>query len=233
MSAIRHFIQDRLQLVLSSEPDRRRIINRSGEKHHLLQAFGQGWMVGPYLSARLAPDLYLHTRAAWGSSGNKLNTFGFYNDHFNTSRSLYNAELVGDWFHKRLRISPTLGLSYYNETQQAFTNLLHVYIPSQNISLGQINLGPEFAYLLKLESSKTVTLRLSLQGLYNFAYRHNEPLLDEDISPITPFTGRVKLGTEVRFASGMSITPMVLYDGIGNQAFNSIQAQLQVNVPIG
>ncbi|HHX7304720.1 TPA: DUF7507 domain-containing protein [Legionella anisa] len=206
-------------------------INRNGEKNNLLQAFGQGWMVGPYLSARLAPDVYLHTRAAWGSSGNRLNTFGYYDDHFNTNRSLYNAELVGDWMHKRLRISPTLGLSYYNEQQRAFTNFLHVYIPSQNISLGQVNFGPEVAYLIDFESARTVNLRLSLQGLYNFDYK-NEFLLEDEVSSIIPFTGRVKLGAEVRFNSGVSVTPMVLYDGIGNQAFNSIQAQIQVNVPI-
>lgn len=207
-------------------------INRNGEGNNLLRASGQGAMVGPYLTARLQPDLYLHTRAAWGGSGNKINTFGFYDDSFTTFRSLYNAELVGDWIWRRLRISPTLGVSYFNEHQQAFNNFLNVSIPGQNVNLAQANFGPEFAYLMKLESAKELTLRLSVQGLYNFAYQDKGELFDNEFSSITAFSGRVKVGAELRFASGLSVTPMVLYDGIGNNRFNSIQAQLQLNYPI-
>ena len=33
---------------------------------------GNGWMIGPYLSARIHDNIYLDLRAAWGRSSNDV-----------------------------------------------------------------------------------------------------------------------------------------------------------------
>jgi uncharacterized repeat protein (TIGR01451 family) len=205
------------------------LINQNGSVPGAIKANGQGWMVGPYLSSRLMPDLYLHTRAAWGGSDNKINVFNLYDDSFNTMRSLYNADLVGDLYYAPWRISPTLGISYYSELQREFINYLAVGIPNQRINLGQIHAGPEFAYLIVM-NNKEITWRLSLQGLYNFGYHENNDFND-GLAPMNRFSGRVKLGAEFRSASGFSITPMINYNGSASRFYNSIDGQIQVSVP--
>ena len=52
-------------------------------------------MAGPYVSARLGPNLYFTGRAAWGISENEVDPFGLYTDDFSTDRWLASAELTG------------------------------------------------------------------------------------------------------------------------------------------
>ena len=61
------------------------------------EAEGDGWMAGPYLMARLAPQLFGEVRAAWGKSDNRVSPLGTYTDEFDTSRSLYSGSLVGQF----------------------------------------------------------------------------------------------------------------------------------------
>jgi Autotransporter beta-domain len=56
---------------------------------------GNGWMVGPYVSARLDQNLFFDWRAAWGRSDNSVNPFGTYTDNFDTSRWLTTARWRG------------------------------------------------------------------------------------------------------------------------------------------
>ena len=41
-------------------------------------ANGRGWMVGPYMAARLTPNLTLNARADWGKADNIVNPLGAY-----------------------------------------------------------------------------------------------------------------------------------------------------------
>lgn len=202
-------------------------INQMGTVLDMNRADGKGWMTGPYISAKIAPDLYLHTRAAWGKSTNNINVFGSYQDSFQTKRYLYNAELVGDWSLNQWRLTPSAGLTWYNETQNNFINALNVFIPEQQVNLGQVNAGPEISYVHMMENARQMTWRLSFQALYNL--NGSSPGVNDIVNGLS---SRIKLGTEILFPSGLSLTPMVQYDGIGAQSFSAIQAQIQINVPL-
>ncbi|MGQ3892874.1 autotransporter outer membrane beta-barrel domain-containing protein, partial [Legionella sp. CNM-4043-24] len=191
---------------------------------------GQGWMIGPYLSARIAPDLYLHTRAAWGQSDNQMTIMNIYQNHFNTGRSLYNAELTGDWQYRNWRLSPTTGFTYYQENQYRFTNSANVSIPGQRISLGQFNFGPEISYFYLSETLRRTTTSLSFEGIYNFDPGGRQNLVFQNF--FDGFSGRVKLGLDIVFPSGLSIGPSLQYDGIGRNAFSAIQGQIQFSIPL-
>ena len=191
----------------------------------VLNASGQGWMFGPYLSARLLPDIYLHTRAAWGGSSNTMNVFGLYLDSFKTRRGFYNAELVGDWHYQAWSLSPTVGLSYYHELQPQFMNALAIIIPKQQINLGEVNAGPDFSYQFLTAQNHNVVLRLSLQALYHFAYQDQEQCL------VNPWAGRVKLGADLRLRSGLTISPIATYEGLGTNAYQAVGGQVQMHMP--
>ncbi|CAM4463821.1 MAG: hypothetical protein LEGION0403_FIIPPAGN_02362 [Legionella sp.] len=198
---------------------------RQNHSSGVLDAYGQGWMFGPYLSARLLSDIYLHTRAAWGGTSNTMNVFGLYQDSFKTRRGFYNAELVGDWHYQTWSLSPTVGLSYYHEFQPQFMNALAIIIPKQQINLGEVNAGPDFSYQFSTAQNHNVTLRLSLQALYHFAYQDEEQCL------INPWAGRIKLGADLRLHSGLTISPMATYEGLGTNAYQAVGGQIQMHMP--
>ncbi len=208
------------------------VINQN-ESNHVNNAHGSGWLLGPYVSTKLNSNLYLHTRAGWGESNNKINPLGYYDDSFTTVRSLYNAELVGDFKLKNLLVMPTAGMTYYSENQHHFTNALNVLIPGQTVSLGQLNFGPEFAYQFNTLRCKEIGLRFTIQGLYNFNQSHDSFIDDEFFIPVSRFSGRTKLALDVLFPSGFSLSPMVTYDGIGTNSYNAVQAQIQFSAPFG
>ncbi len=89
------------------------LTSQKGTLSDLTRANGKGWMTGPYVSARIAPNVYLHMRAAWGKSNNNMTLLDTYHNHFNTGRSLYNAELNGDWQYRNWRFSPTTSFTYF------------------------------------------------------------------------------------------------------------------------
>lgn len=187
------------------------------------KASGVGWMAGPYFSTRLLYNLYLHTRAAWGTSRNSLDPFGQYEDNFNTTRSLYNAELTGDWIRNSFRISPSIGITSFDETQLAYTNDINIDIPSQTIHLGQLNFGPDLGYQFVTSRGYLVDLGLRLQGLYYFNQTPNT-FDGADISS-NRFNAQIEFRAGIKFP-WMKVYPVVGYNGIGNTV-HSLQEQVQ------
>lgn len=206
------------------------LVGQQGNSLGFNRAYGSGWLAGPYLSANIAPDLYLHTRAAWGKSSNNINVLNLYQDNFNTTRSLYNAELVGYYTNNRWKLSPTVGFTYYNEHQYKFMNTINITIPDQDIALGQLNVGPEISYVYLTNELKQITTRLSFQGIYNFDINGKQNQQNHSILDV--FFGRIKLGTEIRFPFGMSLAPSFQYEGLGRNKFSSIQGQIQLNLSL-
>ena len=72
---------------------------------------GNGWMIGPYLSAQVHENIYFDLRAAWGRSNNDL-TLGTTTGGFDTSRWLVKGTLAGNWVHDAWRITPSAELAY-------------------------------------------------------------------------------------------------------------------------
>lgn len=193
-------------------------------------AYGTGWLVGPYISSKLERHLYLYTSASFGGSYNKINPLDYYNDSFKTSRSLYNAELIGDFNFKKLTIMPNAGITYYSEQQHSYTNSLKISIPRQTISLKQLNFGPEFSYPLNSNKFQRVLIFFNMQGIYNFTA--NENSVERNFYPIANFFGRTRLAFDILMFNGLSLRPMISYDGLGNNSFHAVQAQIQISMPL-
>ena len=73
---------------------------------------GNGWMIGPYVSARLAEHIFFDARVAWGQSDNKAkqDIMGLdYAGDFATERWLAKATLSGAWEFDNLLLSPEMG----------------------------------------------------------------------------------------------------------------------------
>lgn len=202
------------------------LINEKNLLRSNIHASGHGWMAGPYLSARLLPDLYFHSRMAFGTSNNKIDPFHFQNDIFQTFRQLYNAEVMGNFMLlNALRVAPTLGVTWFNERQGRYINTLDVDIPSQNLSLGQLNVGPELGYPLYTSEQVAALLRVSVQAIYNF--QETGYLLLIPANSLSTFYGRINLGADIMTNKNISLYPMVVWDGVGGN-FETVGGQIQI-----
>jgi len=192
---------------------------------------GQGWMAGPYMSARLTPNLFFDARAEWGKSNNAVNPFGLYQDDFATDRWLAQANLTGNWWVGSFRVTPSAGVTYTAEKQQSYTDTLGIVISAKTVSLGQFAFGPEFAYRIVGRDGTTYEPQVSVKGLWDFVKPDAATVSGILVSNDT-VRAMAQAGILARLPSGYSIRVVGQYDGIGSSSLRSYGGRVWVNVPL-
>ncbi|MCG8442083.1 MAG: choice-of-anchor D domain-containing protein, partial [Caulobacterales bacterium] len=129
---------------------------------------GSGWMIGPYVAARVLDNIYLDARFAWGKSSNDINPLGSYTDSFDTTRSLIEANVTGDYYFDKLRVSPRAGVAQFSEESDAYTDSLGLAIPSESIDIGRLTLGPEIAYRFERGESSYIEPTAELVAVIDY-----------------------------------------------------------------
>ncbi len=176
---------------------------------------GTGFMVGPYITARLTDRLYADARIAWGQSDNSITPLGSYTDDFETDRVLFAGSLTGDFnVGKTLKIRPTLEYRTFNETQKAYTDSLGVLIPESELNLNELSFAPklEKSYL-EDDGDRWLTF-IEAEGIYNFG--------DEVIGVFNKdFRLRFEGGASWTSESGMRAGVSAFVDGIGASDFEA------------
>lgn len=198
---------------------------------------GNGWMAGPYLSARLHKNIFLDLRAAGGSSSsNDLEMTNVAAD-FDTTRWLLFGRISGDWHMGRWRFTPTTSVAYIEENLKSFTESTGARVSGQSISLGQAAFGPEIGY-----STQVANMELqpygSIKGIWNFD-RPDGPLVNAQLIGIGPywgqissFWGRVGAGVGMLMQKGSIIRFGLIYDGLGDNDYQSLTCQGQLSIPL-
>lgn len=176
---------------------------------------GDGWMAGPYVLARLAPQLYVDLRAAWGTSDNDVSPLGTYRDSFSTSRGLYTGALIGEFeAGTGTRFRPELRLRYLGEHQRAYVDALGVTIPAQDIGQGDISFSPRIDQSIALNPQWMMRPYLSAEGIYSFG-------IDQRASWLDQFRMRLEAGAELWSAAGFRFGLTGFHDGIGSDGFRN------------
>lgn len=191
---------------------------------------GSGWMAGPYMAARLMPNLFFDARVLWGRSQNDTSPFGTYTDSFETSRWLARADLTGNWEFDAWRFTPTAGVTYYEDRQEAYVDSNSVAIDGQTVSLGRFNFGPEIGYRIKAADGSTIEPFAGIQAIWDFDQS------ETSINGATPgdgaVRGKVEAGLVVTSPWGASLRGAASYDGIGASDFSAVSGQLWLNLPL-
>lgn len=190
---------------------------------------GIGGMAGPYLSARLTPNLFFTTRAAYGISENEVSPIGTYTDDFSTDRWLASAELTGNWNVGNFRITPGTTVTYLQEDQHGYTDSRGVAIPSQTVSLGQVTFGPEVAYRF-VGDRFTWEPHLSVTGIWDFD--DDDGIVAGLIATDDDFRARMKAGVLAQAAGGASFRIVGTLEGVGNGGYDAYGAQAWLSIPL-
>jgi hypothetical protein len=190
---------------------------------------GVGGMAGPYLSARLTPNLFFTTRAAYGISENNVSPIGTFEDDFSTDRWLASAEFTGNWNFGNLRITPTASVTYLQEDQHGYTDSLGTPIPSQTVSLGQLSFGPEIAYRF-VGDRYTWEPHISVNGLWDFD--DDDGIVAGLVATDEDLRAKVKAGILAQAAGGASLRVVGTFDGIGGDGFEAFGGQAWLSIPL-
>lgn len=176
---------------------------------------GDGFMAGPYATAKFGENLYVDGRAAWGTSDNTVNPLGNFTDDFDTDRAFYAATITGDWtFKNRLSVRPELSIKHLSESQKSYTDSLGVIIPKQKVGLGELAFGPRLSKPVPLGRRWTMTPYGEAKGVYNFG---------DDAKDVLENDTRLRLegGADWSSVNGVRIGLSGFSDGIGSDDLES------------
>ena len=192
---------------------------------------GRGWMMGPYMAARLTPNLTFDARAEWGRADNQINPLGAFTDSFASERALYAAGLTGTWSFGALSVSPSAQLLYYSEHQHSYTDALGNLIDGSTTGLGQFNFGPEIGYRFDTAGSGVFEPFAGVKGEWNFERTSSGS--GSGSTPSGPvLRANVEAGGTFTAPNGITVRATGAYDGVADPTSRTYQGQLFVNVPL-
>jgi len=196
-------------------------------------AEGQGWAIGPYIAGQLpGQNLFYEARASWGTSDNDVSPVGTFTDNFDTTRFLATGKVSGSIAHETYKISPSVSVAYYEETQETYTDTLGNLIPEQTVSLGEVRFGPDISRSVELDDGTLFTPSVGVSGVFNFGIEDNAAsqgfaLGNDD------FRARVDAGfSATNPDTGLTLSVDGFYDGIGIDDFDSYGGRVRVTVPL-
>ncbi len=188
------------------------------------EAEGNGWMAGPYVMAKIAPQLFGELRAAWGKSDNRVSPLGTYTDSFKTSRSYYSGSLIGQFdIGKDLVFRPEMTLRHISERQKAYIDSLNIAIPSQTVDQGDVTFRPRLHYIAKLDSGWQLRPFGEVEGIYTFGTQGGNSVIGNGLR------GRVEGGVDLFSPGGFRASISAFHDGIGSSNFRSTGAHVSVS----
>lgn len=185
-------------------------------------AEGWGFMVGPYLTAKLADGLYLDARGAWGQSYNLVSPFGTYEDPFDGTRWLATAALIGDFEAGGFTVQPEARLSYFREQSEAYVDSLMVAIPSVTTETGTVAFGPTIRRRIAMENGTVFTPFTTVTGIWTFEQKNTATALSSQPGLAEEgIRAKLEAGFDVASETGLSLSISGHYDGIGDNGYNA------------
>jgi hypothetical protein len=192
---------------------------------------GQGFMAGPYMTARLSKQLYVDLRAAWGTADNDVSPFGTYTDAVKSDRMLVTGALVGEFQSGAMTIRPEARLTWYREETDDYVDSLGVAIPAFTVETGVFEFGPELSWLVKMDDGASFRPSLKFQGIWTFIQENTATELSTDAVRLaeTGVRGRIELGLDYRRGT-FSIGASTFYDGIGQTNFEALGGRFKLSL---
>ena len=194
---------------------------------------GFGYMIGPYVTAQLASNLYFDGHVAVGRSDNRISPFNTYTDTFRTGRWLARGSLTGEARHGNWTIRPHARLGYFEETQQRYTDSVGATIPSQTVRLGQLKIGPTFTGRFEGPEGWTWAPYLEVEGIYNIGDTTGVTLTDTNGPEVEGWRARLKAGVGLTTGEGTRLSLGATHDGLGRSDFENWGLKFELSIPFG
>ena len=226
---LHYFVDDRNVIGLISQFDWSEETNSAVNS----SADGAGWMVGPYIAGQFKDqNLFYEASIRYGQSDNTISPIGTYTDSFDTTRWMASAKLSGVYKHDDITIRPEIGFTWYEETQEAYTDSLSNAIPESTVSLGELRFGPTFSRTMILDDGTQFAPTLGINGVYNFDLNDNNAS-----QGTTAGTEELRARISAGFAAtnpdnGITLTTEFFYDGLFITDYETYGGRARITVPL-
>lgn len=188
-----------------------------------ITAEGDGFLVGPYATARLSDNIYLDGRILFGESDNSISPLGTTIDEFDTDRILVSGSISGQFGEgKGYTFTPTLEVRHLSETQNAYTDGLGVDIPEQAFDIGEVSFAPRFEKIFSPSSEWTLRPYAQIEGIYSYGNQVDDVLGSDT-------RARLELGTSLSSRNGLTAGLSAFADGIGADNFSAEGVRFSLN----
>lgn len=185
---------------------------------------GRGSMIGPYASIRLAPDLVLDTRAAWGISDNTAQLADGSSTDFETERKLLRAQLTGTRSLRGFTVSPNVNLAFMEENQ--ISGIGFNEDESASATIGRMGIGTAVSRRVELKNGKFLEPRAALSTQWDVPNFEN---VSKTFSDATNESGvKAEAGLTFGRPDGLSIEASGMLEGLGNEDFDAWGARLSL-----
>ncbi len=191
---------------------------------------GQGYLVGPYMTAKLREGLYFDSHIAIGRSINDVSPFGVYEDEVDAERTYLSAALIGDIRNGAWTFRPEGRVTYFREETDSYVDSIGVTIPSIEVKTGSFEFSPTVRYRYELANESVFTPFASLEGIWTFEHEDTAAFaLGSDAFIENGVRGRIEAGFDFVRPSGMRMSGLGFYDGLGQDDFASWGAQVRLS----
>lgn len=199
------------------------------------KADGRGWLAGPYVVANITDNLVFDGRIAWGQADNHVSPFNTYEDSFDSERWLISGKLTGSFrAGGNVLIQPHVGIIYFEEEQDSYTDSTGTAIASQTVELGRMTFGPKVSTSYTTGAGTVVAPYVAVEGIWDFETADRLDITTglAAASGNEDFRGRVEGGFDVGFTDGVRLTGEGFYDGIGADEYSSYGASVNLRLPL-
>ncbi|MBO6604056.1 MAG: hypothetical protein JJ949_12570 [Roseicyclus sp.] len=190
-------------------------------------AAGTGWLVGPYLVAKLRDQpLYLEARLLWGRTDNEVSPVGTFTDQFSGERWLAMLGVTGEYETDFLTVLPNVTLSHVEDRQDAYIDSLSNLVPEQSIAITELAIGLDFEAPFILDSG-LATLTWGVSGIWSSV--NGDGAASAFVSDVSDARVRLDLGYRYSGDRGMSANVGAFADGLGSRGTQTygLEAGLQ------
>ena len=118
------------------------------------------------------------------------------------------------------------------ETQEDYIDSLSVLIPSQTVSLGQIQFGPNVSTRFKGDKDMVFEPHFTIDGIYNLDDTSGTALGLLSVDDTAGWRARVEGGVGIFRREGMRMDFKANYDGIGTSDYSSYGVSLKIVIPL-
>lgn len=190
---------------------------------------GVGWMVGPVMTARLAPNLYFNGRVAYGQADNDAERSGG-EDSFDSERALAEISLTGEVTRGIYSIFPTAELSYFWEKSEAYTSSTYGPIAATEVALGQARLGARIERPFEIVPGQNATGFVDFGAVYTDRYEGSFTT-GSFAKEIVNWSGDAEVGMNFSTKGGATVAASLRAGGlfVDSKAYS---AMLSINIPL-
>ena len=192
---------------------------------------GRGWMVGPYVAARLHQNVLFDGRLAWGRSDNDVTITGG-SGSFATSRWIAKGQFTGDFKMAGWQFVPHLAVIYFEDKQDAFTTSSGAAIGEQSVKLGRLTFGPKFTTNYRVGGNIALSPFFAVKGIWDFKRDDLVNTVNGFAISTSDVRARFEAGAEVQLTGGVTVKGEGFYDGIGVNDFDAYGGSVRANVPL-